>query len=137
MPIIFHKNTKEFHLYNDEISYIFCILRNGQPGQIYYGRKIKDRESFQHLIEYSMRDMAPCTYEGDRTFSMEYLKQEYPSYGHGDMREPAYEILQEDGSRITEFTFEDYVILKGKRKLEGLPAVYTESDEEAEHWRST
>ena len=63
---------------------------------------------------------------------MEYLKQEYPSYGHGDMREPAYEILQEDGSRITEFTFEDYVILKGKRKLEGLPAVYTESDEEAE-----
>lgn len=132
MPIIFHKNTKEFHLYNDEISYIFCILRNGQPGQIYYGRKIKDRESFQHLIEYSMRDMAPCTYEGDRTFSMEYLKQEYPSYGHGDMREPAYEILQEDGSRITEFTFEDYVILKGKRKLEGLPAVYTESDEEAE-----
>src|SRR5699024_3656743 len=65
-------------------------------------------------------------------FSMEYLKQEYPSYGHGDMREPAYEILQEDGSRITEFTFEDYVILKGKRKLEGLPAVYTESDEEAE-----
>lgn len=132
MPIIFHKNTKEFHLYNDEISYIFCILRNGQPGQIYYGRKIKDRESFQHLIEYSLRDMAPCTYEGDRTFSMEYLKQEYPSYGHGDMREPAYEILQEDGSRITEFTFEDYVILKGKRKLEGLPAVYTESDEEAE-----
>ena len=132
MPIIFHKNTKEFHLYNNEISYIFCILRNGQPGQIYYGRKIKDRESFQHLIEYSMRDMAPCTYEGDRTFSMEYLKQEYPSYGHGDMREPAYEILQEDGSRITEFTFEDYVILKGKRKLEGLPAVYTESDEEAE-----
>lgn len=132
MPIIFHKNTKEFHLYNDEISYIFCILRNGQPGQIYYGRKIKDRESFQHLIEYSMRDMAPCTYEGDRTFSMEYLKQEYPSYGHGDMRESAYEILQEDGSRITEFTFEDYVILKGKRKLEGLPAVYTESDEEAE-----
>ena len=132
MPIIFHKNTKEFHLYNDEISYIFCILRNGQPGQIYYGRKIKDRESFQHLIEYSLRDMAPCTYEGDRTFSMEYLKQEYPSYGHGDMREPAYEILQENGSRITEFTFEDYVILKGKRKLEGLPAVYTESDEEAE-----
>ena len=132
MPIIFHKNTKEFHLYNNEISYIFCILRNGQPGQIYYGRKIKDRESFQHLIEYSLRDMAPCTYEGDRTFSMEYLKQEYPSYGHGDMREPAYEILQEDGSHITEFTFEDYVILKGKRKLEGLPAVYTESDEEAE-----
>lgn len=132
MPIIFHKNTKEFHLYNDEISYIFCILRNGQPGQIYYGERIKDRESFQHLIEYSLRDMAPCTYEGDRTFSMEYLKQEYPSYGHGDMREPAYEILQKDGSRITEFTFEDYVILKGKRKLEGLPAVYTESDEEAE-----
>lgn len=132
MTIIFHKKTKEFHLYNKEISYIFCILKNGQPGQIYYGEKIKDRDNFQHLIEYSMRDMAPCTYEGDRTFSMEYLKQEYPSYGHGDMRYPAYEICQEDGSRITEFTFEDYIIFKGKKKLAGLPAVYTESDEEAE-----
>lgn len=132
MPIIFHKETKEFHLYNDEISYIFCILRNGQPGQIYYGKKINDRNSFQHLLEYSLRDMAPCTYEGDRTFSMEYLKQEYPSYGHGDMRYPAYEISQEDGSRITEFTFEGYEIRKGKRKLEGLPAVYTETDKEAE-----
>lgn len=132
MAIVFHKQTREFHIYNDEISYIFCILKNGLPGQIYYGQRIKDRDSFQHLIEYSLRDMAPCTYEGDKTFSMEYLKQEYPAYGHGDMRYPAYMICQEDGSRITEFVFEDYMILKGKRKLEGLPAVYTESEEEAE-----
>ena len=35
MSIIFHESSKEFHLYNDEISYIIKILRNGQPGDVY------------------------------------------------------------------------------------------------------
>ena len=132
MPIAFHRDSREFHIYNEEISYIFGILKNGQPGQIYYGPRIRDRESFQHLLEYPLRDMAPCVYEGDATFSMEYMKQEYPSYGHGDMREPAYSITQTDGSRITEFVYEDHAIFPGKKPLPGLPAVYTEADSEAE-----
>ena len=32
MPIKFHKTTKIFHLYNQEISYIFKILKNNQLG---------------------------------------------------------------------------------------------------------
>lgn len=132
MGITYHEKTKEFHLYNREISYIFGILENGQPGQIYYGKRVHDTQSFQHLVEYGLKDMAPCSFEGNRVFSMEYLKQEYPSYGHGDMRYPAYQLLQKDGSRISEFTFEGYQIFKGKKKLEGLPAVYTEEEEEAE-----
>ena len=35
MPIVYHEDTKEFHLYNEEISYLFQILDNGQPGQLY------------------------------------------------------------------------------------------------------
>ena len=34
MSIIFHERSKTFHLYNDKISYIFKILRNGQLGQL-------------------------------------------------------------------------------------------------------
>ena len=50
MPIIFHKKTKEFHLYNEKISYIFKILANGHPGHIYYGRRLTDRDSFGGMI---------------------------------------------------------------------------------------
>lgn len=131
MGIIFHENTKEFHLYNKDISYIFCIMRNGQPGQLYYGKRLRDRESFAHLLEEGYHDMAPCVYEGNITFSLEYLKHEYPTYGTGDMRYPAFQIEQEDGSKITEFVYKTHRIYQGKPKLEGLPAVYVEEENEA------
>ena len=44
--IVFHKETKTFHLYNDQISYIMCVLENGHMGQIYYGKKIHDKKNF-------------------------------------------------------------------------------------------
>lgn len=103
MPIIFHEQTKEFHLYNAEISYIIKIMRNGQPGHVYYGRRLNDREDFGYLIEYARRDMAPYPFEGESKFSLEHLRQEYPTYGSGDTRYPAFELEREDGSRAVDF----------------------------------
>lgn len=40
--------------------------------------------------------------------------------------------MQENGSNISEFKYVGYEILKGKPSLKGLPATYTESEEEAE-----
>ena len=34
MSIVFHESSREFHLYNDSISYIIKILGNGQLGQL-------------------------------------------------------------------------------------------------------
>ena len=132
MSIIFHERSKTFHLYNDKISYIFKILRNGQLGQLYCGAAIRDREEYEHLFEARQRPMAPCTYEGDLTFSMEHIKQEYPAYGSGDMRYPAFQILQSNGSRITDFTYISHKIMEGKPELPGLPATYTEDPKEAQ-----
>ena len=131
MPIKIHENGREFHLYNHKISYIMTILRNGQLGHLYYGKAVRDQASFEHMLEIRIRSMAPCFYEGDREFSMEHIKQEYPSYGHGDMRCPAYDILQADGSRITEFVYESHCVREGKPALKGLPATYAEQAREA------
>lgn len=49
--IIFHKETKTFHLYNEEISYIMCVLENGHMGQLYYGKRIHDKPDFSYLVE--------------------------------------------------------------------------------------
>ena len=113
MPIIFHNKTKEFHIYNDKISYIFKILENGHPGHIYYGKRLTDRENFGGMIEYALRDMAPCAFEGNSTFSLEHLKQEYPAFGSGDMRFPAFELERADGSRAVDFKYQKHEIYRG------------------------
>lgn len=132
MPIIYNEKTREFHLYNQEISYIIKILDNDQPGQLYYGKRLTHREDFSHLFEYAMRDMSPYAFEGNSTFSLENIKQEYPTFGCGDMRFPAYEIERENGSHVVEFVYKEHKIYNGKPKLEGLPATYVESDDEAQ-----
>ena len=70
--------------------------------------------------------------KGTKSFSLEHIRQEYPVYGTTDYRHPAIEILQKNGSRISEFKYDGYQILPGKPKLQGLPATYTEKDEEAQ-----
>lgn len=132
MPIIYNEKTREFHLYNQEISYIIKILDNDQPGQLYYGKRLTHKEDFSHLFEYAMRDMSPYAFEGNSTFSLENIKQEYPTFGCGDMRFPAYEIERENGSHVVEFVYKEHKIYDGKPKLEGLPATYVESDDEAQ-----
>ena len=129
--IVFHKETKTFHLYNDKISYIMCVLKNGHMGHLYFGKRIHDKADFSYLVEECQRPMTSYIYEDDRNFSLEHIRQEYPVYGTTDYRHPAIEILQKNGSRISEFVYEGYEITAGKVKLLGLPATYTESDEEA------
>lgn len=131
MSITFNSTTKEFHLQAKDVSYIFKVLRNNQLGHLYYGKRLKHRSSFTHLYREEFRDNSTHVYEGDQTFSLDQLKQEFPSYGTTDFREPAFQILQENGSRITNFEYNSHTIYKGKPKLEDLPATYVEREDEA------
>lgn len=132
MGIIFNESSKEFHLYNQQISYIMKIMRNGQMGQLYFGKRVPHKENYDYLTENAYRPVSAYVYEDEYSFSLEHLKQEYPSYGTSDFRMPAVEILQSNGSRITDFKYVSHKIYGGKPKLEGLPATYTEADDEAD-----
>lgn len=133
MPIIFNEKTKEFHLYNKNISYIFTILKNNQLGHLYYGEKIKHRESFEHLLRTTPRALTVCQFEGDMDFSLDYIKQEYSTYGTSDYNEGTFQIKQENGSIVTIFEYTNHKIYAGKPKvMDGkMPATYVEKDEEA------
>lgn len=131
MTIVYHESSRTFHLYNDTISYLMTIMRNGHLGQLYYGKRVQDKEDFSYLLETCERPMTSYVYENDRTFSLEHIRQEYPVFGTTDYRQPAVEILQENGSRISDFQYQSHKIVKGKPKLLGLPATYTEQEEEA------
>lgn len=132
MAIVYHEHTKTFHLYNDTISYLMKILPNEKLGHLYFGQRIHDKEDFSYLVELSQRPMSSCVYEENKLFSMEHIKQELPVYGTTDYRQPMVEIVQQNGSRISDFCYESHEIMAGKPKLVGLPATYTESDDEAQ-----
>lgn len=132
MSILYSDVSKEFHLFNDKISYIIFVLPNGELGNLYFGKRIRHKESFSYLLEGGLRSLAVYTKEHDYFFSPGYSRMEYPSYGHGDFREHAYEISQENGSSITEFSYQSHQIYSGKEPLQGLPAVYVENAAEAE-----
>ena len=132
MSVFYHEKSQTFHLTNGRISYLMKILPNGTLGQLYFGRAIRDRENFDHLLEFASRPMSSCVFEGNPYFSLEHCRQEYPSHGSTDFRRPAVELRQPNGSRITSFVYHSHTVAPGKPALEGLPATYCEQDSEAE-----
>ncbi|WP_026691971.1 alpha-galactosidase [Peribacillus kribbensis] len=133
MGIHINQELKQFHLTNGKVSYVFHVMKNGQLGQLYYGKALRDREDFSHLQAYDIPTAASChVYADDLAFSLETIRQEYPVYGNSDFREPAISLSRPDGPFIPNFQYERYQLLKGKPSMEGLPAVYTEDDSDAE-----
>lgn len=132
VPIKVNTETKEFHLFNHGVSYIFRVLEKSHYLEhLYYGNRVKHRESFHHLIEREVRPSSNI-FEGDHTSSLEHIRQEYPSYGTTDFRYPAYMITDQVNAHITDFQYESYKLIKGKPSLENLPATYVEDLNEAD-----
>ncbi|WP_262315103.1 alpha-galactosidase [Lacticaseibacillus parakribbianus] len=127
MTVVYHKTDSTFHLTNAQLSYVLAVLPNGQLGQVYFGPRIPDREHLSDLID------APLTFDPKEPDAnqMDQVRQEYPTFGTGDMRTPAFEVAQPSGSHVTNFTYQSHAITPGKPRLAGLPATYVEDDSEA------
>ncbi|MDO5573619.1 MAG: alpha-galactosidase [bacterium] len=131
MAIIFHEKSRQFHLYNTDISYIIEVMDNGQLGNLYYGKRIHEREDYSYLHEEVYCPHEVFCQEAPSLLGLSRMKQEYPGNGVGDYRIGAFLIEQENGSRVSDFQYVSHEIYAGKRPLQNLPAVYTEKDEEA------
>lgn len=132
MAIIYHENTKTFHLTNDRVSYILRVMENGQLENLYYGKRIHDREDFSLYHEEEFRSQTSLCMPEPSLLSLQYTRQEYPSYGTGDYRSPAFTVLQDNGSRIVNFLYKGHKITDGKPSLSPLPATYVEAGSEAQ-----
>ncbi len=132
MSIVINQDQRTFHLSNEKISYIIEIMANGQLGQLYFGAKISEPESFNYLHEDQYRSMGAMNRPYPELFTLNFLKQEYPSFGTSDFRSPAFQIRRENGSEISNFTYVSYEIKKGKQTLPGLPSTYVNNNDEAE-----
>ncbi len=132
MGVIYHENSGVFHLYNDQISYIMKVLKNGHLGHLYFGKRLHIREDYDYIIEDKWRSMtAYIEEEKGELISLACVMQEYPVHGSTDFRQPAFSVRMENGSTITDAKFAAARIIDGKPTLDGLPATYTEDPEEA------
>jgi alpha-galactosidase len=132
MLIHINEQTKQFHLTNGQVSYIFHVMKNGQLGHLYYGKSLRHREDFSHMQTYDVPTAASChVYADDPAFSLETLRQEYPAYGNSDFREPAISVTKPDASHTPNFVYQSYSIIEGKPALQGLPATYTDGPQQA------
>ncbi|WP_411552333.1 alpha-galactosidase [Paenibacillus lautus] len=132
MSIHFHEDLGIFHLQSDRSSYVIELVRGVYPAHAYWGRRIRDNRVLGLLERRGRASFSPTPFREDASFSLDSLPQEYPGYGSGDFRQPAYQVQLANGTTVTEAEYVCHRIYSGKPKLEGLPAVYTEQDDEAD-----
>ncbi len=131
MGITFNQEEKQFHIFNKTLSYVINVCADGDIGQLYFGRRINEGQVLEDYQTLGIRPLC-CNEKDDDKYTKELALLEYPSFGDGDFGSSAYEILQENGSRLTKLVFDSYKIYQGKEPIPGLPATYTNSDAEAE-----
>ncbi|MEW9700206.1 alpha-galactosidase [Paenibacillus sp. SI8] len=121
MGIFIDEEQRRFHLQAKDMSYVIQIHDRGYPLHVYWGKKLQISQVACELYSQLLNET-----------NLDKLPQEYPQYGTGDFRNPAYQVELEDGSRISELTYQSYRLLSGKPALEGLPATYAELESEAQ-----
>jgi len=63
------------------------------------------------------------------TLALEKLPQEYPTFGHGDLRHGALDIEDAFGGNVLDLSYVSHEILSGKPALPGLPASFDQQGE--------
>ena len=132
MAIKYHESERIYHLFSEGMSYVIQVV-NGYSLHLYWGKRLRDDMDWSGMLQRVERSsFCPNPVPEDLSISLDTLPQEYPQYGTSDFREPAYQVRLADGTRITELQYRSHRIYAGKPRLDGLPAVYAESDDEAD-----
>ena len=130
MGIVYCEADKTFTIQTKNTTYQMQVDRFGFLLHLYYGKKT-DGSCMDYLLTYYDRGFSGNPYDAgsDRTYSMDALPQEYPSYGTGDYRSTALIIENADGSTACDLRYRSHHISNGKYKIPGLPAVYADETE--------
>ena len=128
MAIDFLRESREFHLRNDRISYLLRVHDNGTLGHLAFGPALAPGRSYAHL--------APRGFAGFGNRVGDPVALEYPTTGSGDYRVAAIEVKLVDGSGVLHLTYAGHRITSGKPVVPlgggNLPVTYVESDDEAD-----
>ena len=130
MAVSFDAEKKIFSIDTDNSTYQFKVDKYGYLIHLYYGRRTAGEVDY--VLLFADRGLSANPYDAgiDRTYSLDYLPQEFPVEGTGDFRSPMLSIRDKDGAFGCDLRYAGYEIKKGKYGLTGLPAVYSDSEED-------
>jgi alpha-galactosidase len=132
MPILFDEAHQLFHLQTNRTSYAFQITKWGLLAHTYWGKTVRSDDLHRNLELRARSTVSPRPDPNSPAYSPDTIPQEFPTYGAGDFRPPAFEVQLENGTTVIDLTYRSHRILNGKPPLDGLPASYVESEEEAQ-----
>lgn len=128
MSIVYMEKEKSFVLQAKEATYILRIRKDKYIEHVYYGSKI-EKPVISQMVRNKERASFNANPDSDGTFSLDTMLAEYPAYGNTDLRNPAYQVKLDNGTRITDLAYESYEIVKGKEKLKGFPSLTGNEDQ--------
>lgn len=122
--ITFNKQNNIFHLYNNDISYVLMILKNKEIGKLYFGERIEN-DNLEYLYkEFNSEPSITPSFEGiNKGFCLDTLLREYPDFGTGDFRDPAFDLEYENTKSIVEYEYVGHEIIKGYKEITGMPHI--------------
>ena len=123
--ILVDSNQKLFTLHTAHSTYQMKVDAYGFLLHTYYGSRVENTD-MSYTIQCIDRGFSGNPYDAglDRTYSLDVLPQEYSTFGEGDYRIPALQVVNADGSFDCDLRYRSYTVQKGKPALCGLPATY-------------
>ena len=132
MAIYVDSAGRRFHLQAGDSSYILEATPEGYLAHWYWGSKLRSAATLDRRALLIPRAFAPTPIPDQDTFSFDVLPQEYPTWGRGDYRIPAYQVRLANGTAVSDLQFHGYRRLSGKPKLRGLPHLVVDDPKDAE-----
>ena len=127
MAVLFRPEISQFQLDTLHSSYVMQV-KEGTLLHLYWGKRLSDGDHSYFFREQGRAAFSPRQ-ENCNGFILDDVPLEYPCWGRGDMRTPALEIENADGSNLVDLRYDSHEILDGKPPIPGLPAVYAEEGE--------
>ncbi len=130
--ISYCEEKRLFKLDTKNSSYVIAV-NDGILYHLYWGKRFSSvKRTFVQSIPYKGIGFSALDVGITSMRSSDLMPIEYPTFGSPDLRSPALHIRYANGSTATSLRYVSHIITKGKPKLEGLPATYTEDGDDVE-----
>lgn len=133
MSVTFNSEKNIFKLDTPDSSYLIKVSPTGYLLHLYYGAYIPDFDLDYLLKVHGNASFSASVPEPEENgLTLDTTRLEYPCNGISDFRISALQIRGVNGNASTDIRYKSHKIYSGKPKLEGLPATYVNSNDEAD-----